>query len=79
MHNSVGLHISALGALPCLHATTASPSIIIIIMLILHFGWAFIVLAPGVLYYIVISVKTTMVFRSDESIVSVQRLGSTQT
>ena len=50
-----------------------------IIMLILHFGWAFIVLAPGVLYYIVISVMTTMESTSDVSIVSVQRLGSTRT
>ena len=39
----------------------ASPSIIIIIMMVvLHFGWATIVLAPGVLYYIAISVKTAM-------------------
>ena len=58
------------------HATMAPLSII---MLILHFGWAFIVLAPGVLYYIVISVMTTMESTSDVSIVSVQRLGSTRT
>ena len=44
----------------------ASPSIIIIIIIIIiimvvpHFGWAFIMLAPGVLYYSVISIKTTM-------------------
>ena len=39
----------------------ASLSIIIIIMMVvLHFGWATIVLAPGVLYYSVISVMTTM-------------------
>ena len=57
----------------------ASLSIIIIMMVVLHFGRAVIVLAPGVLYYSVISVKTTMGSRSDEPIVSVQRLGSTGT
>ena len=58
------------------HAILAPLSIV---MIMLHWSRPSFMLAPGALYYIIVSVMTVMESTSDVSVVSVQRLASTHT